>query len=75
MLTGTLSTRPRSEAKALLLRLGAKVAADVSRKTDALIAGTDPGSKLDRAQELGVEILDEEAWLLRLRREGIDDGA
>lgn len=75
VLTGTLSTRPRSEAKALLLRLGAKVAADVSRKTDALIAGTDPGSKLDRARELGVEILDEEAWLQRLRREGIDDGA
>ena len=75
VLTGTLSTRPRSEAKALLLRLGAKVAADVSRKTDALIAGTDPGSKLDRAQELGVEILDEEAWLQRLRREGVDDGA
>jgi len=75
VLTGTLATRPRSEAKALLLRLGAKVAADVSRRTDAVIAGTDPGGKLDRARELGVEILDEEAWLQRLRREGIDDGA
>ncbi len=75
VLTGTLSTRPRSEAKALLLRLGAKVAADVSRKTDAVIAGTDPGSKLDRARELGVEVLDEAAWLQRLRREGVDDGA
>ncbi|MBK9302797.1 MAG: NAD-dependent DNA ligase LigA [bacterium] len=75
VLTGTLSTRPRSEAKALLLRLGAKVAGDVSRKTDALIAGADPGGKLDRARELGVEVLDEEAWLQRLRREGVDDGA
>ncbi|GAB6044286.1 NAD-dependent DNA ligase LigA [Endothiovibrio diazotrophicus] len=65
VLTGTLSRMGRSEAKAKLQALGAKVTGSVSQKTDAVIAGTDAGSKLAKAQELGIAVLDEEA-LLRL---------
>jgi DNA ligase (NAD+) len=58
VLTGTLS-RPRDEVKAELETLGAKVAGSVSKKTDYLVAGKAPGSKLDKAQALGVAVLDE----------------
>ncbi len=58
VLTGTL-TRPRSEVKEQLQALGAKVTGSVSSKTDYLIAGADAGSKLVKAEKLGVEILDE----------------
>jgi DNA ligase (NAD+) len=58
VITGTLS-RPRDEIKAELQALGAKVAGSVSKKTDYLIAGADAGSKLTKARDLGVEILDE----------------
>lgn len=58
VITGTLS-RPREEIKAQLLALGAKVTGSVSRKTDYLLAGGAPGSKWDKAQELGVQILSE----------------
>lgn len=64
VITGTLS-RPRDAIKAELLALGAKVSGSVSKKTTALIAGAEAGSKLDKAQELGIEILDE-AGLARL---------
>ncbi len=65
VLTGTLATMTREQAKERLRRLGAKVAGSVSRRTDYLVAGADGGSKLAKAEELGVEILDEQA-LLRL---------
>lgn len=58
VLTGTLS-RPRNEVKAQLQALGAKVSGSVSKKTDYLVAGAEAGSKLIRARELGVRILDE----------------
>jgi DNA ligase (NAD+) len=60
VLTGTLPTLSRDEAKALLEAAGAKVAGSVSKKTGAVVAGSDAGSKLDRAQVLGVPVLDED---------------
>jgi DNA ligase (NAD+) len=69
VLTGTLPTLTRDEAKDLLEAVGAKVAGSVSKKTDYVIAGTEAGSKLDKARELGVPVLDEEG-LQRLVRGG-----
>ena len=60
VLTGTLPTLGRDEAKALLEAAGAKVAGSVSKKTTAVIAGTEAGSKLEKAQALGIAVLDEE---------------
>ena len=65
VLTGKLETLTRTQAKEKLLRLGANVAGSVSKKTDLVIAGVDAGSKLAKAQELGIEIQDE-AWLEQL---------
>ena len=59
VLTGTLQTLTRSEAKEKLEKLGASVTSSVSSKTDFLIAGENPGSKLEKARALGVDILDE----------------
>ena len=67
VLTGTFPTLTRDEAKDLLEKAGAKVAGSVSKKTDYVVAGTDAGSKLTKAEELGVTVLDEAAMLNLLK--------
>ncbi len=69
VLTGSLSQMTRSEAKERLQALGAKVSGSVSKNTDYLVAGDKPGSKLAKAEQLGVEIIDE-ARLLELLQQG-----
>jgi DNA ligase (NAD+) len=63
VLTGTFPTLKRDEAKDLLEAAGAKVAGSVSKKTDYVVAGEDAGSKLDKARELGVAVIDEAEML------------
>ncbi|MCX7114936.1 MAG: NAD-dependent DNA ligase LigA [Gammaproteobacteria bacterium] len=63
VITGTLSTYDREEAKSQLLKVGAKITSQVSAKTDFLIAGNDPGSKYDKAMALNVTVLDEQAFI------------
>jgi len=67
VLTGTLSTMSRDDAKEKLEALGAKVSGSVSKKTDYVIAGEEAGSKLDKARELGVAVLDEQQFLALLQ--------
>lgn len=67
VLTGTLPTLSRDEAKSLLEKAGAKVAGSVSAKTHFVVAGADAGSKLEKAQELGITVLDEDQMLQLLR--------
>ncbi len=64
VLTGTLQQLTRSEAKALLESLGAKVAGSVSKKTSVVVAGAEAGSKLVTAQELGIKVMDEAEFIL-----------
>ena len=67
VLTGTLSAMGRDEAKERIEAAGGKVSGSVSKKTDYVVAGADAGSKLDKAQELGVAVLDEDGFLSMLK--------
>ncbi|SNX28283.1 DNA ligase (NAD+) [Polynucleobacter meluiroseus] len=67
VLTGTFPTLTRDQAKDLLEKAGAKVAGSVSKKTDYVVAGTDAGSKLTKAEELGVAVIDEDGMLALLK--------
>jgi DNA ligase (NAD+) len=69
VLTGTLPTLAREEAKEMLEAAGAKVAGSVSKKTDYVVAGAEAGSKLAKAEELGVPVLDEDG--MRRLLEGV----
>jgi len=66
VLTGTLQNYTRSGAAALIKERGGRVSDSVSKKTDYIVAGSDPGSKLDKGRQLGIEILDEEEFTARL---------
>jgi DNA ligase (NAD+) len=71
--TGSLVTITRDEAKALAERLGAKVSGSVSKKTDLVVAGAEAGSKLRKAAELGVPVLDEQAFLKVVEGRSVSD--
>ena len=68
VLTGTLPTLSRDEAKDMLEAAGAKVSGSVSKKTSYVVAGAEAGSKLTKAEELGVTVLDEAGMLALLGR-------
>jgi len=63
VLTGTMPNLSRDEAKQKILNLGGKVASSVSKNTDYVIAGENPGSKFDDAQKLHIKIIDEKEFL------------
>jgi DNA ligase (NAD+) len=75
VLTGTLGSMTRTEARAAIEALGGKVAGSVSRATHVVVAGEKAGSKLDKARELGVEVVDEDGFRARLAAEGAAEGA
>jgi DNA ligase (NAD+) len=70
VLTGGLTSMSRDDAVRLATMAGARVASSVSKKTDFVVAGENPGSKYEKAVELGIEVVDEEGFLSRARGEG-----
>jgi len=70
--TGTLASMPRGRAERIVSDLGAEATSSVTRKTTYLVAGADPGSKLQKAQAYGIAVLDEEAFLGLLRQHGVE---
>ena len=72
VLTGKLEVLSRGEAKDYLQRLGAKVAGSVSAKTHTVVAGPGAGSKLNKARDLDIPVLDEDAFMVMLREQGIE---
>ncbi len=70
--TGTLASMPRSKGEALVTSLGGEAGSSVTKKTTYLVAGADPGSKLQKAQGYGVTVLDENAFLRILREHGVE---
>ena len=73
--TGALERWTREDAKEVVEALGGRVTSSVSRSTDYVVAGSDPGSKAQRARELGIEVLDEEAFEALLGERGADSEA
>lgn len=69
VLTGTLPTYTRDQAKEIIESLGGKVSGSVSKKTSYVLAGEDAGSKLTKAQTLGIPVLDEEAFRQMISQE------
>ena len=67
VLTGTLSSMGRKEATTLLEDVGAKVTGSVSKATDCVVAGMEAGSKLDKAQQLGIQVLSEDEFLALIK--------
>jgi DNA ligase (NAD+) len=72
--TGTLASMPRSRGEALVQELGGEATGSVTRKTTYVVAGADPGSKLQKAESYGITVLDEEAFLALLREHGREAG-
>ncbi len=72
VLTGTLESMGRPDAEALLRKLGANPSGSVSKKTDFVVAGAEAGSKLTKAESLGVKVLDEKAFLNLLKSSGVN---
>ena len=68
VLTGTLQALTREAAEEAIVQLGGKVTGSVSKKTHYVVAGTDAGSKLKKAQQLGIMVLDEAAFLKLLKK-------
>jgi DNA ligase (NAD+) len=66
VITGSMTSMTREEAEAKVIEQGGKAASSVSRKTNFVVAGPGAGSKLTKAEELGVEVIDEATFLVRL---------